>query len=134
LIAKLPTLELIDGKEVSKSMRIIAQQQLSLLKAELSNLADLKRQEKICKSQEKSATTDNSLTHSICEEEQNKEDGEKLTENTPEARVEIYQELAAQKKAKEDRQKENAPRERNYAKEQLEIVEKVRGTEKNIGK
>ena len=116
-------------------MKIIAQQQLSSLKVELSNLANLKRQEKLCKLQEKSATTEcSSLTHSICEDEQNKEEGEKLTENTPEARVEIYQELAAQKKAKEDRQKENAPRERNYTKEQLEIVEKVRGTEKNLGK
>ena len=43
--------------------------------------------------------------------------------------LQIYKELAAQKKEKEDREKANQPRERNYAEEQAKAVELLREKE-----
>ena len=48
------------------------------------------------------------------EEARQKRKDAELTENTPEARTEIYRELAQQKKDKEDRERAQQPRERNY--------------------
>jgi len=45
----------------------------------------------------------------------------------------IYRELAEQKKEKEDRSNANQPKERDYEKEQKEIVEKTREKEAQAG-
>ena len=57
---------------------------------------------------------------------------EELTENTPETRVKIYQELAQQKKEKEDRAKVNAPKERDYEAEHAEATQSTREKEMQI--
>merc|ERR1711871_1424362 len=44
--------------------------------------------------------------------------GQEMTENTPEARVEMYREIAANKKEKQDREDANKPKKRDYEKEQ----------------
>lgn len=44
---------------------------------------------------------------------------EELTKHTPEVRTAIYREMAEQKKEKEDRQKENLPKDRDFALEQV---------------
>lgn len=44
---------------------------------------------------------------------------EELTKHTPEVRTAIYREMAEQKKEKDDRQKENLPKDRNFNLEQV---------------
>lgn len=62
----------------------------------------------------------------------NDENEQELTENTPEARVKIYQELAQQKKEKEDRANTNAPKERDYEAEQQESIARTRQREAEL--
>ena len=49
--------------------------------------------------------------------------------HTPEARVEMYREMAEEKAEKEKVEKERQPKERDYEKEQREAIEKVRRSE-----
>ena len=65
------------------------------------------------------------------EERQVDENGDELTENTPEARVEMYREIAEQKREKEERENANRPKERDYEQEQAESKEKIRKEEEN---
>lgn len=58
--------------------------------------------------------------HDEIEREEGKEE---LTKHTPEVRMAIYREMAEQKKEKEDRQKENLPKERNFENEQVVVWE-----------
>lgn len=44
---------------------------------------------------------------------------EELTKHTPEVRTAIYREMAEQKKEKEDRQRENLPKDRDFELEQV---------------
>lgn len=62
-------------------------------------------------------------------EDDEDEDEEELTENTPEARTEMYREIAEQKREKEERESVNHPKERDYEKEQAEAKEKIRKDE-----
>jgi len=57
------------------------------------------------------------------------DDPNELTENTPEVRVKIYQELAQQKKQEEERKQANLPKKRDYEVEQQEMIKKVREKE-----
>ena len=107
--AVLEQLEQLDGKRITKTERIVAQQKLPMLLKELR----LKAQEvRIKKIQEK---------------------GLPVEENTytSESRTEMYMEQAEEKKEKEDRDKAMQPRERNKEKEHTETVSKVREKEKN---
>jgi hypothetical protein len=45
----------------------------------------------------------------------------------------IYKELAQQKKEKEDREKANLPKQRDYDREQAEKVEQIRKLEEELG-
>lgn len=45
---------------------------------------------------------------------------EELTKHTPEVRTAIYREMAEQKKEKEDRQRENLPKDRDFELEQVQ--------------
>lgn len=65
-------------------------------------------------------------------EEDEKQDND-LTENTPEARVEMYREIAEQKREKEERESVNKPKERDYEKEQAEAKEAIRKQEEIKG-
>ena len=157
VVAKLPQLRSLDGTEVTKSMQISARQKLPLLEDELRHLAAAKREEKAKKAllaataqpksvpKKKSASRVEELDEQgnvICEdveeddeddEEGGEEEDDGLTENTPEARQEIYRELAQQKKEKEDRENANKPRERDYDAEQAAAIEATRLKEEEAG-
>lgn len=64
--------------------------------------------------------------------EKDDDDPTRMTENTPEERVKIYQELAQQKREKEEREKTNAPKERDYEAEHAQSVETVRKKESEL--
>ena len=67
------------------------------------------------------------------EVEEDEDQEPELTDNTPEARVEIYRELAEQKKEKADREATNAPKQRDYEKEQSEALAAIRKKEEETG-
>ncbi|CAM9558077.1 unnamed protein product, partial [Ectocarpus sp. 6 AP-2014] len=157
-IARLPQLERLDGKEITRTDRIKAQQRLPALRKEIPLLAQEVRQRKLAEkeaarleSQEKhngNSISDNvhsrgggvdaddhpiapaksdgatdqpghdarsSGTDKSCD---GKGEEEELTKHTPEARTAIYREMAEQKREKEERQKENLPKDRNFELEQ----------------
>ena len=143
VIAKLPQLKTLDGTDITRSMQIQARQKLPQLEAELRKLAAAMRSEKALKralageaevAEEKSSGPTNPAPELLdCDEEvvreEEEDDHNKMTENTPEVRQEIYRELAQQKKEKEDREKAQQPKERDYAKEQEASVEDTRKRE-----
>lgn len=47
---------------------------------------------------------------------------EEMTKHTPEVRTAIYREMAEQKKEKEDRQRENLPKDRDFELEQVGLL------------
>jgi len=105
--AVLEQLKSMDGKEITRTERIVAQQKLPVLLKELR----LKAQEvRIRKIQEKGIPVDENVY-------------------TSESRREMYMEQAEEKKEKEDREKSMRPRERNKGKEHAESVEKARTKE-----
>jgi protein TilB len=107
--AVLGQLEQLDGKAITRTERIVAQQKLPLLLKELRLKA---QQVRIKKIQEKGLPYDEN-------------------EYTSESRREMYLEQAAEKKEKEDREKAMRPRERNKEKEHKESVQKAREKEQN---
>jgi protein TilB len=107
--AVLGQLEQLDGKAITRTERIVAQQKLPLLLKELRLKA---QQVRIKKIQEKGLPYDEN-------------------EYTSESRREMYLEQAAEKKEKEDREKAMRPRERNKEKEHTESVQKAREKEQN---
>lgn len=141
-IARLPFLQTLDGTEITKSMQITACQQLGRLEADLRVLAERKRGEKRAKMAEKSdQRAESKALVSVCDcdedidgQSQNAEevDRNKMTDNTPETRIEIYRELAEQKKEKADREKANQPRERDYEAEQAESISLIREKEQEL--
>lgn len=150
LIAKLPQLLTLDGKEITRSMQISARQKLDELEAELRKLAHIRKKEKLEKASSRSieviednnsdmkalkSTTGEAMTVEDMEVENQRLDEErnKMTENTPEARVEIYRELAQQKKEKEDRERANQPKERDFEREQSESIAAARRLESELG-
>lgn len=115
VIAKLPQLTVLDGTEITRSMRILAMQSLPKMELELFQLAEGLRMSRAAKA------------GAVVEELG--DDPDQMTENTPEVRIKIYQELAQQKKEKEDRGNVNAPRPRDYEAEQAEAIAKARAKE-----
>lgn len=119
VIAKLPQLKVFDGTEITKSMQIKAKQALPAMEKELAILARKCSDEKAakaaatvlipkakpspapCYSSSSSSGVVTVEDVSDDDEDKGKEEEEELTENTPEVRVKIYKELAAQKQAKE---------------------------------
>eukprot|EP01033_Poteriospumella_lacustris_P007203 gene7204-5185_t len=148
VIAKLPQLQHLDGGEITRSMQIKARQQLPQLEVELRHLAEQARRKKAEKASKvkKSSTTVNrtvaasgAVVEDVDEDEDVREgrvddedDANRMTENTPEERVKIYQELAQQKREKEERERTNAPKERDYEAEHAESVTAVRQKESEL--
>ena len=132
VIAKLPQLQTLDGTEITKSMQIQARQQLPKMEAELRQLAIECRLQKEQKRMQRELAKSSIM---ITDEEDDCDEnikGEKMTENTPEARQEIYMEIAQQKKEKEERENVNKPKERNYSAEQSASVAQVREVEGSL--
>ena len=101
LVARLPQVRRVDGKEITRTQRILAAQRLPSLSAELRELARAKLKEK--------ATQAPAADVLLGEDE--------LCDHTPEVRTEIYREMAEQKAEKEAEEKSRRPRERDYANE-----------------
>ena len=136
VIAKLPQLHTLDGTEITRSMQILAKQKLSSMEDNLRILAAEKRIERNLLSANKkdAAKSCNKKTnHEYAEVQDNENEVPELTDNTPEARVEIYKELAEQKKEKADREASNAPRQRDYVKEQVDALAAIRKKEEETG-
>jgi len=105
--AVLGQLKSMDGKAITRSERIVAQQKLPLLLKELR----IKAQEvRIRKIQEKGIPVDENVY-------------------TSESRKEMYEEQADEKREKEERDKSMQPRERNKKAEHDESVQKAREKE-----
>lgn len=121
---------------------------LSQLQVELRHLAEQarrKKAEKAAKAKKSSTTVNRTVAASgavvedVDEDEDVREgrvddedDANRMTENTPEERVKIYQELAQQKREKEERERTNAPKERDYEAEHAESVTSVRQKESEL--
>lgn len=121
---------------------------MNLLQVELRQLAEQarrKKAEKAAKAKKASTTVNRTVAASgavvedVDEDEDVREgrvddddDANRMTENTPEERVKIYQELAQQKREKEEREKTNAPKERDYEAEHAQSVESVRKKESEL--
>jgi protein TilB len=116
-------------------MQIIAKQKLSTMEENLRIIAAEKRIEKeLLKANKKDEQTKNKkINDESVEVEENEDESPELTDNTPEARVEIYKELAEQKKEKADREAANAPKQRDYEKEQAEALAAIRKKEEETG-
>lgn len=128
IIAKLPQLNTLDGKEITKSMRILALKESKNLEEELNLLAQETRKRKKLKQiqeQLKEDGVEEIISKGVLESDQ-------LTENTPEVRVEIYKELAQQKKEKLDRDNENKPKQRDYEKEHQDSISIIRENEQSL--
>lgn len=135
VIAMLPQLKTLDGTEITKSMQIVASQKLPQMQEELRTLAAAKRAEAASKaSKESPVEAIEEIYSASVEPEDAAEDANELTDNTPEARVKIYKELAQQKKEKADREKANQPRQRDYEAEHAEQVAATRAIEEKIEK
>eukprot|EP01038_Epipyxis_sp_PR26KG_P004178 gene4178-5946_t len=148
VIAKLPQLKTLDGTEISRSMQIKARQTLEQMEKELEELAIKTASEKQEKEIEKrlnqtkidpANSSDNTILkksnnndNDNNEDEPENDNENEQTENTPEARVKIYKELAMQKKEKEDREKANAPKERDYEAEHQASLNQIRKIEEEI--
>jgi protein TilB len=138
VIARLPQLKALDGTEITRSMRITAQQQLPALVFELRQLAESCKVKKKAEAEEAAAEKkvkdeaaaekkrlkDERKRHkeeamevgvvqevgdSSSDEDDGVSDPNELTAHTPEVRTEMYKEMAEQKMEKEKREKENQP-------------------------
>ncbi|CAE7813641.1 lrrc6, partial [Symbiodinium microadriaticum] len=65
--------------------------------------------------------------------EEDEDDSKQMTENTPEVRTQMYREIAQQKKEKAERDRVNAPKERDYEQEHSKAVEEARRKEEEMG-
>lgn len=128
VIASLPVLEFLDGKEITRTERILASQEFPMLQKELRALAAAKIAEKKAEGQDIGGEDDDmplveDIDDDVCDDE------DECTPYTPESRNEMYLELAEQKKEKEDREKERLPRERDLEKEHDDAVKAAREKE-----
>ena len=138
VIARLPNLCTLDGKDVLRSERILATRRLPELVEELRQLAQAKR-DATSKSKANDVAGDGddddviemgpegfdtSITEPLGDEE--------LTGHTPEARLQIARELAEQKAAKARDDKANVPRvkgEADYEEDQQAVIDQARRRE-----
>lgn len=158
VIHRLPQLTSLDGKQITKSMRIVAAQAFPRLERELREKAAIrvaskaqeraekeaqaaekqrKREAKALRQQQRAAQqaeAKDGLVEDVsdgeeAEEEADPEEEDENVPHTPEARVDMYRELAEEKAEKEAREKERQPKERNYSQEQQSAVERIRQME-----
>jgi protein TilB len=113
VIARLPQLDYVDGEEITRGSRILADQQFPKLALELRDLAAAKRAEKAAKAPVDMASlnVDDACAY------------------TPEVRVKMYEEIAEQKAEKEERANHMKPKERDFEREQAKAVAKQRARE-----
>jgi len=121
IIARLPQLQFLDGKEIKPSERILATQKLSKLTSELRSLAAKRKRER------EKQHDDNDTNESYIS------DDATTTYHDPETRIKLSNELHDQKVAKEQRQMgQQAPRpkgEREWEEEHGNAVRRERERE-----
>lgn len=122
-IAMLPQLEFLEGRQISRSDRILASQEFPRLQEELRDRAASCRARKAA---ERAARGD----APVVEPEY---DPTAPSEHTPEVRLREQRETAKEKKEKADREAENQPKKRNFEKEHKDAVEKARARERAEG-
>lgn len=115
VIARLPQLRLLDGNDITRSARIIAEQRLPQLELELEQLKEAKLREIALAAPPNAAAESKDGTNV-----------EEMTDHTPETRTRIYREMAEQKREKEERERENMPRERDHEQEHQDAIERAR--------
>ena len=123
VIARLPTLQFLDGKEIKRSERILAMQQLPALTDELHTLAEDQKKKQVDIVQD--ADDNESNSGYIADDA--------TTEHNPATRTKMSNELYDQKQAKEKEQNANAPPkpkgEKEWEEEHADTVQKVREKE-----
>ena len=145
VIARLPNLRILDGRDVLRSERILATRQLPELEKELRELARAKRDAKANDDDGRNAPYDDGgdveevlemgpdgfdTTSNIPAIGNVKE--EELTGHTPEVRLQIARELAEQKAEKARQDEANMPHvkgEREYQEDQQAAIDKARRRE-----
>ena len=123
VVANLPQLSSLDGKEITRSERIKAIQKLPKLTSQLHALAESCREYKL-QSQQGIGSPD--VIPAVTE------NGEPLTAHTPEVRSQISNEMALQKVEKGERERANQPRRRGeweFEQEQNEAIKRARERE-----
>lgn len=140
-IHRLPQLRCLDGKDITKSMRIVAAQHFPRLEAELREKAVVCREKKaieaVAKKEAAAAKAAEKEAKMQARAELEKEgvvveddtESEEETEHTPENRVDMYKEIAEEKAEKEAREREREPRKRDYEQEQKDAIERTRKLE-----
>jgi len=130
IIARLPNLQFLDGKEIKRSERILATQQLSKLTLELHSLAEAKRDQCQLESGKQRDKCDQHAEEDI---DEGYISDEAPTYHNPETRTKLSNELHDQKRAKEKQETaQQAPRpkgEREWEEEHRDAVQKARERE-----
>ncbi|CEG38279.1 Protein phosphatase 1, regulatory subunit, and related proteins [Plasmopara halstedii] len=132
VIAALPQIEILDGKEVQRSDRIKAlqvfQHRQSYVRREATNVLSRKAQER---AEDKAVIEVIGGTATDISEKRSVMASSEKVPYTPHTRREMYREMAEQKKETEARRRENQPRERNMEREHNLMLQKVREQEES---
>ncbi|KAM3570140.1 hypothetical protein VYU27_007782 [Nannochloropsis oceanica] len=131
VVHRIPQLQFLDGQEITRSVRLVAARHFPKLEARLRVLAVRARREKEEKAAAKRKEQESQPSITTAATAIN--EGE-VTNHDPETRREIYLELAAQKQAKNERQKALAPRERDATQEHAQRVTTIHAEEKQGGR
>lgn len=141
IIASLPQLERLDGKDITRKDRIEALQEYRTLLAELRVLAAKKREEKGATAAAAAASAAapaaagaasggaSTVGAKPSSGDGSDDDDDETSAWTPEARVKMYREMAESKAEAEARKREMEPKKRDYKKEQEEAIETTRAKE-----
>ncbi|KAL7469736.1 hypothetical protein ACHAXS_009997 [Conticribra weissflogii] len=134
IIAKLPNLKVLDGKEIKRSERIAAMQKLPQLSSELKILAENRRKEHAAEKQQ----LQNEMDHCGTTQEDDFLPDDEPTQHDPDTRLKLSNELYHQKQAKEKQESAHlAPPpkgEKEWEEEHLDTVKHVREREQSLEK
>jgi len=127
IVARLPSLQSLDGKEIKRSERILAMQQLSALTSELHLLAEIRNKERLFESQKHDDKGDQEgIDETYISDEA-------PTHHNPETRTKLSNELYDQKHAKEKQETAQQPPkpkgEIEWGEEHKDTVQKARDRE-----
>jgi protein TilB len=119
-IAMLPQLEFLEGRQISRSDRILASQEFEALQEELRDRAASCRARKAAALAARGGAPAPDLEY----------DPDAPSEHTPDVRLMEQRQSAKEKQEKADREAENQPRKRNFESEHKAAVEKARERER----
>jgi protein TilB len=132
IIARLPNLKFLDGKEIKRSERIAALQKLPELSMELDLLAEKRRAERRLQQQRSNNEGSNDCNTDEDEVDESYILQNRTTHHNPTTRTKLSNEMYDQKQAKEKQETSNAvphKGEKEWEEEHRGVVEKVRERE-----